>query len=75
MPNPLFHAFGCVIGTLVALSHGVKLVMPSPLPNAMDTLKALKTEKYFFFLAFGRPNLKKKSVQVQHRVWDAYHAH
>ncbi|XP_059469903.1 medium-chain acyl-CoA ligase ACSF2, mitochondrial isoform X2 [Neocloeon triangulifer] len=55
MPNPLFHAFGCVIGTLVALSHGIKLVMPSPLPSGKDSLRALQAEKCT--IVYGTPTM------------------
>ncbi|XP_065342497.1 medium-chain acyl-CoA ligase ACSF2, mitochondrial [Cloeon dipterum] len=55
MPNPLFHAFGCVIGTLVALSHGIKLVLPAPMSNGKETLKALQQENCT--IVYGTPTM------------------
>lgn len=48
LPNPLFHCFGSIIGTLLAIIHGGKVVMPNmydPTRFDEEVLKAVNDEK------------------------------
>merc|ERR1719291_1644809 len=40
VPVPLYHCFGCVMGNLAMVSHGCKLVYPSPRFDPLFTLEA-----------------------------------
>jgi acyl-CoA synthetase (AMP-forming)/AMP-acid ligase II len=45
VPNPLYHCFGSVLGSiLVALNRGT-LVLPAPIYNPIETLKAIHNFK------------------------------
>ncbi|RFU27826.1 hypothetical protein B7463_g8521, partial [Scytalidium lignicola] len=44
-PPPLFHCFGLVLGVLTVLSHGAKIVLPSPTFSASAVLQSLSTER------------------------------
>jgi fatty-acyl-CoA synthase len=45
VPVPLFHCYGCVIGTMTALNTGAALVFPDWTFNARATLQAVHTER------------------------------
>jgi fatty-acyl-CoA synthase len=45
IPVPLYHCFGCVLGTLVSVIHGTTMVFPSETFHAGATLQALETER------------------------------
>jgi len=45
LPVPLYHCFGCVLGTLVAIVHGSAMVFPSESFNPGETLKAIEAER------------------------------
>uniref|UniRef100_A0A8C4PYJ5 Medium-chain acyl-CoA ligase ACSF2, mitochondrial n=1 Tax=Eptatretus burgeri TaxID=7764 RepID=A0A8C4PYJ5_EPTBU len=45
IPVPLYHCFGCVGGTLVAIIHGVTLFFPSPGFDASSALNAVQKER------------------------------
>jgi fatty-acyl-CoA synthase len=45
VPVPLYHCFGCVIGTMSALASGAALVLPNWCFDAAATLKAVQEEK------------------------------
>lgn len=45
IPVPLYHCFGCVIGTLVAASSGAGMVLPAPSFDAAKTLEAVQAER------------------------------
>lgn len=45
IPVPLYHCFGCVIGTLVAASSGAAMVLPAPSFDAAKTLEAVEAER------------------------------
>uniref|UniRef100_A0A2L2Y9S5 Medium-chain acyl-CoA ligase ACSF2, mitochondrial n=1 Tax=Parasteatoda tepidariorum TaxID=114398 RepID=A0A2L2Y9S5_PARTP len=52
---PLFHTFGCVIGTLSPILHGGTIVFPSA---GFDSIESLKTiEKYRCNVLFGTPTM------------------
>jgi fatty-acyl-CoA synthase len=45
VPVPMYHCFGCVIGTMVAITTGAALIMPSVQFDALATLKAVEEER------------------------------
>jgi fatty-acyl-CoA synthase len=44
IPVPLYHCFGMVLGTLAAVSYGVKMVFPGEGFDPLATLKAVEAE-------------------------------
>ena len=44
-PVPLYHCFGSVIGSMVSLSSGAALILPSPQFDARATLEAVHAER------------------------------
>jgi fatty-acyl-CoA synthase len=44
-PVPLYHCFGCVIGVMVAMTHGATLVLPAAQFDAEGTLEAVQEER------------------------------
>jgi fatty-acyl-CoA synthase len=42
---PMFHCFGCVIGTMAAATAGATVVFPAPSFSAVDTLQSIDTHK------------------------------
>ncbi len=45
IPVPLYHCFGCVLGTLVCVNYGIKMVFPSEVFDPKKTLEAVHKEK------------------------------
>ena len=45
IPVPLYHCFGCVLGTLVSVNYGIKMVFPSDVFDPKKTLEAVHEEK------------------------------
>jgi fatty-acyl-CoA synthase len=45
LPVPLYHCFGCVMGSLQCLVFGAKLVLPAPQFDPLATLRAIHEEK------------------------------
>ncbi|HYZ85754.1 MAG TPA: AMP-binding protein [Bryobacteraceae bacterium] len=45
IPVPLFHCFGCVIGTMTAMVTGATVILPAPTFNAKATLQAIEQER------------------------------
>lgn len=45
IPVPLYHCFGCVLGTLVCVNFGIKMVFPSEFFDPLKTLIAVDKEK------------------------------
>ncbi len=45
IPVPLYHCFGCVIGSLLCLTRGATMVFPSEYFDPLKTLKALDQER------------------------------
>jgi fatty-acyl-CoA synthase len=45
MPVPLYHCFGCVMGSLQCLLYGAKLVLPAAQFDPLATLRAIDEEK------------------------------
>ena len=45
IPVPLYHCFGMVLGTLLCVSHGATMVLPSEVFDPVSTLRAAADEK------------------------------
>jgi len=45
VPVPLYHCFGCVIGSLVAVVYGAALILPSAQFDPLATLQAVHDER------------------------------
>ncbi len=45
VPVPLYHCFGCVIGTLGCVTSGAALILPSAQFDALATLEAIHAER------------------------------
>ena len=45
LPVPLYHCFGCVLGSLQCIVHGATLVMPAAQFDALASLKAIAAER------------------------------
>ena len=45
MPVPFYHCFGCVLGSLAALTHGSALVLPAESFDAQSCLRAVQDER------------------------------
>jgi fatty-acyl-CoA synthase len=45
VPVPLYHCFGCVIGTLVAMVSGAAMILPSATFDALATMEAIHEER------------------------------
>jgi fatty-acyl-CoA synthase len=45
IPVPLYHCFGCVLGTLCCIVHGASMVFPAESFEAGATLRAIESER------------------------------
>ena len=45
LPVPLYHCFGCVIGTLVSVVSGATMILPAATFDALTTLEAIHDER------------------------------
>ena len=45
VPVPLYHCFGCVIGSLVSLVTGAAMILPAARFDALSTLRAIESER------------------------------
>ena len=65
VPVPLYHCFGCVIGTMSALASGAAIILPNWTFDAKATLTAVEVERAtalygvpaMFIAELGLPNL------------------
>jgi len=55
VPVPLYHCFGCVIGTLVCVTSGAAMILPGERFHALPTLQALQSERCT--LVYGVPTM------------------
>lgn len=55
VPVPLYHCFGCVMGTLVMVVSGATIVLPSATFDAVATLQAIHDERAT--LVYGVPTM------------------
>jgi fatty-acyl-CoA synthase len=54
-PVPLYHCFGCVMGSLLAIVYGIPLVMPAAQFDPLATLQAIAAERCT--LIYGVPTM------------------
>jgi fatty-acyl-CoA synthase len=54
-PVPLYHCFGCVMSSLLAIVYGIPLVMPAAQFDPLATLQAVATERCT--LIYGVPTM------------------
>ena len=54
-PLPLYHCFGCVVGSLLAIVHGMALVLPAAQFDPLATLQAIDAERCT--LIYGVPTM------------------
>jgi fatty-acyl-CoA synthase len=54
-PVPLYHCFGCVMSSLLAIVHGMALVMPAAQFDPLATLQAIDAERCT--LIYGVPTM------------------
>jgi len=67
LPVPLYHCFGCVLGTLLCVSQGATLVLPSEYFDPEQTLTAIEKERCtalhgvptMFIAELGLPNFNQ----------------
>ncbi len=45
VPVPLYHCFGCVIGTLVSVVTGATMILPAATFDALSTIEAIQEER------------------------------
>jgi fatty-acyl-CoA synthase len=45
VPVPLYHCFGCVIGTMVSIVSGAAMILPAATFDALATLRAIHEER------------------------------
>lgn len=55
LPVPLYHCFGCVLGTLAALAHGASIVLPAESYDAAATLECASLYRASFI--YGVPTM------------------
>lgn len=55
LPNPLYHTFGCVVGSATSLYNNATLVLPAPVFNATQTMQAI--DKYKCNYLYGTPTM------------------
>ena len=55
VPVPLYHCFGCVIGTMVAINVGAAMILPNDRFHALPTMQALERERCT--LVYGVPTM------------------
>lgn len=44
-PVPMYHCFGCVIGTMAVIASGAALILPAPSFDPLCTMKAIHNER------------------------------
>lgn len=46
LPTPLYHCLGSVGGTMVSMTHGITLILPSPSFDGKKALEAISRERW-----------------------------
>ena len=67
---PLYHCLGMVMASLTTITHGTTCVLPNPVFNAEQSLKAIQSEKCttlygtptMFVDLYNHPNFKNYDV-------------
>ncbi|XP_070082396.1 medium-chain acyl-CoA ligase ACSF2, mitochondrial isoform X5 [Equus przewalskii] len=55
LPTPLYHCLGSVGGTMVSMTHGITLILPSPSFDGKKALEAISRERGSFL--YGTPTM------------------
>jgi fatty-acyl-CoA synthase len=55
VPVPLYHCFGCVIGTMTSLTSGAAMILPAPSFDALATMQAIAD--YRATVIYGVPTM------------------
>ncbi|HUA85437.1 MAG TPA: AMP-binding protein [Bryobacteraceae bacterium] len=45
LPVPLYHCFGCVLGTMVAINTGAAMILPAPAFDPLATMQAIQDDR------------------------------
>ena len=62
-PVPLYHCFGCVMSSLLAIVHGIALVMPAAQFDPLATLQAIDAERCT--LIYGVPPCSSRNWSIR----------
>jgi fatty-acyl-CoA synthase len=68
VPVPLYHCFGCVIGTLVSVVSGAAMILPSATFDALATLEAIHEERATAI--YGVPTMF--IAELEHPAFDTF---
>ena len=68
VPVPLYHCFGCVIGSMVSVVTGAAMILPSPQFDARATLEAVDRERATAL--YGVPTMF--IAELEHPEFDAF---
>jgi fatty-acyl-CoA synthase len=68
VPVPLYHCFGCVIGTMVSVVSGAAMILPSATFDALATLQAIHIERAT--AVYGVPTMF--IAELEHPVFDTF---
>jgi fatty-acyl-CoA synthase len=69
VPVPLYHCFGCVCGTMVALNTGAAIIFPAPTFDPLATMQAIDEERATTI--YGVPTMF--IAQLQHPEFSRFH--
>uniref|UniRef100_A0A834VGV3 Medium-chain acyl-CoA ligase ACSF2, mitochondrial n=1 Tax=Sarcoptes scabiei TaxID=52283 RepID=A0A834VGV3_SARSC len=68
VPNPLYHAFGCVIGSTSCIYSHASMVLPGPVFNVQQTLETI--EQYRCNFLYGTPTMWSDIISNQFDRFD-----
>lgn len=68
VPVPLYHCFGCVIGTLVSVVSGATMILPGATFDALTTLQAIDEERATAI--YGVPTMF--IAELEHPAFDRF---
>jgi fatty-acyl-CoA synthase len=68
VPVPLYHCFGCVLGTLVSVVSGAAMILPAATFDALTTLQAIHDERATAI--YGVPTMF--IAELEHPAFDTF---
>jgi fatty-acyl-CoA synthase len=68
VPVPLYHCFGCVIGTMVSIVSGAAMILPAATFEALATLQAIHEERATAI--YGVPTMF--IAELEHPAFDTF---
>jgi fatty-acyl-CoA synthase len=68
VPVPMYHCFGCVGGTMVAINTGAAMIMPAPTFDPLATMEAISAERVTAI--YGVPTMF--IAQLQHAEFSRF---